>query len=1692
MRRVLRYSLLLSMATLAAALWIGAFSVPGENASAAGTINFVGLDVVTTGNTASTINGHGNTFTGGDLVVLSTDIQTCIQVAVNDVFAIDVVLDGLPKGATAATGEKLAGVNYDIDYDGSIVKLGNDDDADGLYDEDTQVDGIDQDHFVFTDDGEEGDDDPMWIGATIGHDTDLGILLGANDFSKGNGFDTSYWSDFHSSYFKLSGWPVGPRSGLLERIQVTAVGAGVTTLNLRNFYGTLDPNSPPEVADPNPLPFTIANGSSGDAQIAVGVPCPLPAEAGNGGPAVNINAAWSLEPINLATGNYTYQQTDVTIAGKGLPIAFSRSYNSIGVSDGPLGYGWQHNLHARLVFDNADHNVANVTVIEEEGKQDGYTRQPDATYTPPPGVFAVLTRDGGDASFTLRRKDRSRLHFDSSGILQSVEDRNGNQTTLTYSAGLLTAATDPSSRTLTFAYGGNGHVTSVTDPLGRVTTYTYDANGDLRTVTDPGLQTTAYSYDGAHQMLNITDPLGHVVMTNAFTAGKVTQQTNADGKTWTFTYNAGNTVETDPLGRTTTHYYDPALRETSVVDALGGTTTYGYDGYGSRNAVTDPLGHATTMSYDARGNLLTLADALGNTSFFTYSAQDDLLSKTDANGHTATFTYDVKGNLLTTTDALAGLASFTHDVQGQLLTATDPRGNTSSFAYDANGYQASATDPLGGSMISTYDNGGRLFTQTDPLGQATTFAYDAVDRLLTATDPLGHAMTYAYDANGNKTSVTDANGHTTAFTYDPLDRLVTVTDPLGHATTYAYDANGNKTSVTDANGHTTAFTYDPLNRLVTTTDPLGHAMTYAYDANGNKTSATDANGHTTTFTYDLLDRLVTVTDPLGHATTYAYDANGNKTSVTDANGHTTTFTYDPLDRLVTVTDPLGHATTYAYDANGNKTSLTDANAKTTTYGYDSLNRLTTVTDANGGVVMHSYDAAGNRTGMTDANAHTTQYTYDSLNRLVTVTDPALNTTTYTYDDVGNRLTRTDGNGITTAYGYDSLDRLGQITYPDQPAVSYTYDAVGNRLTMTDLTGTTASAYDAAGRLVSVTNPGGAVVVYGYDAAGKRTSLTYPDGKVVTYAYDDASRLTTVTDWTARVTGYTYDNAARLTGTDLPNGVHAARSYNNADQLLAIAHSKGGSNLVTASYALDAVGNRQARIETVGAGAPLTDNYGYDNLYQLTSANYGEPAYPDQTYSYDPAGNRTQIVEGLTPTNYTYDAADRLLTAGGTAYAFDANGNQVREGNRTFTYDRENRLIQVADWTTSPDGVCADTNWDGTVDSGDLLAVANAFGTRAGSNAYQPVLDPRQDGAVNAGDLLVIAAKLNEQCQVVDASAYNGDGLRVYRSESGSTQRHSWDTASPLTVIMQDSAGTTYEYGLELILDETAGAPTYYSQDGLGSTVLTTNAAGASTGTYDYDVFGAPRTPPAAPAFGYTGEQRDASQFVYLRARTYDPAGGRFLTVDPAANYVPGSTYVYTRNAPSNYVDPLGLYRQRRHRLRPHPPPPAPPPAPAPHWSCLCPTGSSSISGFWGGGSSGWNGGFSAGGSSFAPPSDWYYGQESAAGEHSAAGGGTAAGQSSFGNWILDSLVNYAVDTAFAPWGGGGQCGGGGYAGAPRDCSGTGPPAGADALQRAFAQHDLDVHNANQPFWNITDPQILQAHGMFWVNWIGGAVSDMLR
>ncbi len=504
-------------------------------------------------------------------------------------------------------------------------------------------------------------------------------------------------------------------------------------------------------------------------------------------------------------------------------------------------------------------------------------------------------------------------------------------------------------------------------------------------------------------------------------------------------------------------------------------------------------------------------------------------------------------------------------------------------------------------------------------------------------------------------------------------------------------------------------------------------------------------------------------------------------------------------------------------------------------------------------------------------------------------------TRYAYDAASQRVSRTDGNGVTTQYAYDAAGRLTRITYPTS-SVTYAYDANGNRTAMTDPTGATTYAYDALGRVIQVLiPPGPGGVSYQYDQTGNRTLLTYPDGKQLRYQYDGARRLTQLTDWAARVTTYGYDAGGRPSTESRPNAVASAFSYDAASRLTGI--SQPGGNL---AYSLDPVGSVLSR-----AQGTLTDLHQYDALDRLTRVQYGEGDC--QTYSYDAVGNRTALTASpLMPPNpctgtptttpYTHDAADQLVNAGPAPFYFDQNGNQIGKGNDLYVYDAENRLAAIHGQPPGPSGVgsrCGDLDNDGQVTIIDLSLMAGNFLRQRGQPGFNFQADVDWDGSITIIDLSIEAGLFLQPCRGFQGSyTYNGDGLRVSKTENGQTTSYVhdlvtapyvpaasalWSKHSEDAVVLQDSIGDTYEYGVGNlpILQDTVGAPSWYLLDGLSSTVALTGNAGTVTTTYRYDAFVVLRsitgTPPATLSFA--GMLGDVSGLF----GAYQPALGRSIS-----------------------------------------------------------------------------------------------------------------------------------------------------------------------------------------------------------------------
>lgn len=104
--------------------------------------------------------------------------------------------------------------------------------------------------------------------------------------------------------------------------------------------------------------------------------------------------------------------------------------------------------------------------------------------------------------------------------------------------------------------------------------------------------------------------------------------------------------------------------------------------------------------------------------------------------------------------------------------------------------------------------------------------------------------------------------------------------------------------------------------------------------------------------------------------------------------------------------------------------------------------------------------------------------------------------------------------------------------------------------------------------------------------------------------------------------------------------------------------------------------------------------------------------------------------------------------------------------------------------------------------------------------------------------------------------------------------------------------------------------TYYYTDAQGTVLATTDGAGNVVSMSDYAPYGAKVLGESSNGPGYTGHVSDADEgLIYMQARYYDPAIGRFIAVDPEKP-LPGKVFDFNRfsyanNSPMVNIDPDG-------------------------------------------------------------------------------------------------------------------------------------------------------------------------------------------
>ena len=361
-----------------------------------------------------------------------------------------------------------------------------------------------------------------------------------------------------------------------------------------------------------------------------------------------------------------------------------------------------------------------------------------------------------------------------------------------------------------------------------------------------------------------------------------------------------------------------------------------------------------------------------------------------------------------------------------------------------------------------------------------------------------------------------------------------------------------------------------------------------------------------------------------------------------------------------------------------------------------------------------------------------------------------------------------------------------------------------------------------------------------------------EGAETVYNYNPVGSLQSVEHANATATEYQYDELNRLT---------LLRTWDAQ-----------GTLIQRQQFHLGAAGHREMVVEV----PERVVEYTYDALYRLTEEKVTDPnGDRTTTYTFDATGNRLSRAVSCDPactgeveagtTTYVYDANDRLLEESGpdgtTIYTYDENGNTTRK--------------------TAPDGIV-----DYHYNTDDRL-------TRA------------------TGDL--------ESAATEASYTYDAHGIRQGQVVDGVEGRFLVDPTHQYAQVLEelDGAGNPvalYVVGHERISQTRAEGQFTYHGDGLGSIRHLTNEDGLATDRFVYEAYGLleHREGTSPNNFRYTGEQYDPNLgFYYLRARYYNPATGRFPTMDTYQGRIhePQTLhkYLYVHADPVNGTDPTGLF-----------------------------------------------------------------------------------------------------------------------------------------------------------------------------------------
>lgn len=1034
--------------------------------------------------------------------------------------------------------------------------------------------------------------------------------------------------------------------------------------------------------------------------------------------------------------------------------------------------------------------------------------------------------------------------------------------------------------------------------------------------------------DGTARVEKVTDSTGTAIDDSRQYAGFVRETIVHNG-----TEEVSGTVNTPWSHKTGSHTYDWGTTEAWIVqpgEVSTRTTTPG----GSRTVrqkSTYDTTYGLPLTLDDSGDAAKSGDETCTRKTYARNTSAWLVSLTSR-----VETYSVP--CTTTPSVPADVVSDITTAYDQQAVGTAPTKGDPTASYRVASYGELDKKPVYQQVSSsTYDKLGRPSTATNALNRTvrTTYAPDDTGygplTSRTTTDPKLFTTTDVVDpAWGTTTKSTDANGNVTEWELDALGRLRSVWKPdrargLDDAASivYAYSVNNDKetwvrTDALKADGKTYNSSYEIFDgmlrsrqkqvpapnggRVISETlyDDRGLAyLTNEQVHDNNAPSGTLAN----TFPGSVPSSTETVFDAAGRATASIFrvydqekwrtttDEQGDRTAVTAAAGGTGTLT---------VTDARGRVTERR-EYNGPVPSGTDYTR--TLFTYTPGGQISRMTGPDGAVWSYGYDLRGRQEYAIDPDKGRTDNTYNDADQLVTVTttlNGASRTLITDYDELGRKTGTWDGVK-------DSAHQLTKFTFDSlakgQPSASIRY--VGG--TAGKIYSQTVTGYDALGRAKgtkTVLAAGDPLVVAGapqtytqstaYNVNGTVQSASMPalaglPAETVANSYNGLGMLTGTDGMTDYVQNIGYSPYGDIEETRLGTSTDAKQlqvlsRYEDGTRRLANTHTVDQTNAGYTSdvdYAYDASGN--VKSVTDKANGTDTQCFAYDGYRRLSEAwtpssddcattrsagALGGPAPYWMSWTYKSGGLRETQTEhkaaGNTQTAYAYPP----VNASGTGQPHTLTSYSVNGGTaKAMTYDEHGNTTK----RYGPTGTAESLTWD---IEGELTRLTE--GTRTTDYLYDA-----------NGELLI------RRDQATTVLYLAGQELH-YDSATKKFTAQRYYVAGAVTAVRTES-------GLNWMIDDHHGTASMsvgaVSQD---ITRSYTKPFGESRGA-------APSTWPDDK--GFLGKAVDAGTgLVHVGAREYDPATGRFLSVDPVLapeDHESLNGYAYANNTPVTKSDPSG-------------------------------------------------------------------------------------------------------------------------------------------------------------------------------------------